>query len=1169
MSSRQALVGLPNGSALAWQITRMLQTRGHSRRACLLVPDNVWALNLKDDLNVLAPNLPVHFLPALETDLLRNRGPSLLRRVERIRAFSALVREDSAPSVFLLPLEALMQKAPDANFWQKNQVRITLGEALERSDVTDRLVELGYTPVELVESPTEFAVRGSIVDVFPPTCEHPVRIELFEDQVQSLRYFHPESQRRLSDLDSLAIGPAREFLYPPDDDGLLKLKQKLRQYLDDRDWDKQDRDALQDRLQQRSFFPTVDYWAPLIRSLSGTETSLLEGLLRDSDLFLVEPGSLETEWPALFRSLERNFESARVEGDWVPDPADFLRRQDEVRASLESALGGAQVSLSCRQRTGLRDELTQKSDPGLRSHEVLVAKLSGARLENVEEPLAALAEEIRFWNQSGIKTVFLAPTPSQLERLQFLLGHYSIRFKIHESLPALLDANVPVGGVLGTLQQGFLDPAGGLSLVLDDEVFGTRKKRAGAGSARKGRTSAKEAFSADFELLDLKPGDYVVHEEHGVGRYLGLRVLPFHGIPSELVEIEYKDGSKLLLPVTRLNLIHKHSGVGDDGQLDKLGGSTWETKKAKVKRDLRNLAGELLVLYSKREMSKAPEIRPDKLAIDAFAGTFPFVETPDQAAAIEKTLEDLRGPRPMDRLVCGDVGYGKTEVSLRAAHAALSAGHQVVVLVPTTILAAQHENTFRKRLEPLGFKVAGLSRFKSTKESKDILARAATGDVHVLIGTHRLLSSDVHVPKLGLLIVDEEQRFGVAHKEKMKRLKANVHVLTLSATPIPRTLNMAMSGLKEISIISTPPADRLSVRTHVAKKKEALVQEAIQTELKRGGQVFYVHNRIQTMPKELEELQRLLPGVSIEWAHGQMEEELLERRMMNFYEGRTQVLLTTAIIESGLDIPNANTLIVDRADMFGLAQLYQIRGRVGRSSQRAFAYFLIPEKAPLTHDAEERLAVLESYQELGSGFHIASHDLELRGAGDLLGGSQSGHILSIGIDAYMELLQEAVAESRGEALEPKVEPEINLGIDTTIPEPYIPDIGLRLQLYRKAASAQAEDEIDAVESEIDDRFGPPPPSVRNLLAVMRVKCQLKRLGVRTLTAGKSGYSLVFDPSTPVNPAKLVASLKRYPALFHMQPDGKLLIKKSEDVAPAGGVMQGIEGALSMLESWCG
>jgi transcription-repair coupling factor (superfamily II helicase) len=1163
--------GFPNSSALSWDLAHELAQL--SGRAELWAPDLAWAYSLRDDLCIFAPELEVQVLGPLETDLIRNRGPSIHRRAERIKFLTAWfnARPGSPDALFIFTPEGFAQSTPHASFWTQNTLHIRKGQERDRTELSERLAQLGYLVAELVEAPTEFAVRGSIVDVFPPTTENPIRIELFGDEVQSIRSFHADSQRRLDELDEVFIPPCREFAFPPANK-LDALRSRLRLLLDELDWAKADRDALLTRFQQQSFFPTIDYWAPLVLpELFGPVHETWAKATPSSLVVALDPHALEPELRTGYREMERNFTAARADGEWVPRFEQFVRPLDETLAFLHSKMrADPGLWLSLRPMTGLAAEPAEKFSSSIRTHDILADRLNSDRALDVELPLKALNDEIRAWNESQSAVVLASSSLSQLERLNFLLGPYGLNFKNYPSLNEALEAKAPLVGLVQCPIEGFYDPERGVAILLDEQIFGTKRKRVQSARMPQSRKSAAQAFSGDLALLDLKPQDLVVHKEHGIGRYLGLRTLNFGGVPSELFEIEYKDGSKLLVPVTRLNTIQKYGGPDRDAALDKLGGQSWDAKKSRAKKELRSIAGELLHLYSLREMARGPEIRPSERIVDEFAATFPYVETPDQAAAINDTLKDMRGPKPMDRLVCGDVGYGKTEVALRAAHAAVAAGYQVAVLVPTTILAAQHESTFKKRLAPLGFSIEGLSRFRSNKEARDIAARLKSGELKVVIGTHRLLGQEIGFQKLGLLIIDEEQRFGVVHKEKIKKLRNNVHVLSLSATPIPRTLNMAISGLKDLSIISTPPQDRMSVRTHVARKKSALTQEAIENELRRGGQVFYVHNRVQTIEKELAELRKIVPNETrIEYVHGQMDEHILEERMLSFYEGRTQVLLTTSIIESGLDVPNANTLIVDRADTFGLAQLYQIRGRVGRSSQRAYAYFLLPEQGNITQDAEDRLAVLESYQELGSGFHVASHDMEIRGTGDLLGREQSGQIAMLGFDAYVQLLQECVAELRGEQLEQKVDPEINLGIDTVIPDGYIPETGLRLSFYRKLAASENEEEIESIQREIEDRFGDLPESVKNLILTMRIRVQLRRLGVRGLNVGKGGYSVAFDASTPVNPSRMVKAVQKYPAHFQMNPDGRLLIKRVPEASTPEKIMRGIEVALSEVESWIG
>ena len=1140
--------GYPNLSSIAWDFLRSRT----ENRSFVLVPDARIAHEFREACEALDPDLETHLLSPLETDLLRNRGPSLQRRMDRISFFTQAfaVPPNKTRRLFIVCADAGFQRAAPASFWKTETLYVKEGLPLSRTQLADRLVDLGYLSSELVESASQYALRGSIVDVFPPTSQHPIRIELFDDTVQSIRSFQKDSQRRIDDLKECWIPPCREFVFPTGPTQLADIRSRLRKVLDSENWDKPERDSFLDRIDQKSFFSTIDYWASLLAG----ESAPAKLSLPPFDA-IIESAAIHHTQTIAHSGMEKDFLAARVEGEWVPPSSLFLL---DDGASLNGANSEA---LHFSERVLDASSTNAK----ISGHARLADQLHAARATSSGQAFTALLESLRAWTQDGLRVFLTSPSTAQLERLLFVLGEYGLHFRIFPSFAEAVATDDPVVGVITDLAQGFIDPARKTVFLADEEIFGLQKKRAHKKKAEGNKTAAS-AFSGDLLLLDLKIGDLVVHDEHGIGRYLGMKSMNLGGIQAELVEIEYRESTKLLLPVTRLALLQKFSsGAGgvSDAPLDRLGGQSWEQKKSKAKQALKSIAGELLHLYSQRSMAVGPRIQPDPKTIEEFAATFAYTETRDQEQAIQSCLEDLRGPRPMDRLLCGDVGYGKTEVSVRAAHAAVVAGYQVAVLVPTTILASQHELTFKKRFEPLGYKVESLSRFKSTKQVKEALARLKSGELSIIVGTHKLLGAEVGFTKLGLLVIDEEQRFGVTHKEKIKRLKTSVHVLSMTATPIPRTLNMAMSGLKELSVITTPPQDRLSVRTHIAKKKPELIRDAIESELKRGGQVFYVHNRVQTILQEVEEIQALVPYAKVGFVHGQLDEEAIEARMIEFYEGRIQVLVATSIIESGLDVPNANTLIVDRADTFGLAQLYQIRGRVGRSSQRAYAYFLIPAKYNVTSDAEERLAVLESYQELGSGFHIASHDLEIRGAGDFLGRAQSGQIAAIGFDAYMELLQEAVAELKGEAVEHKIEPEINLPLSTIIPDPYIPETGLRLMFYRKLAASESEHDVDAIEKELEDRFGSLPESVRNLCGVMRIKCQLARLGVRVLNAGKNGYSLVFDPSTPVSPRKLVEAVGRYPTHFQISPDGKLLLKKptSDDM------MRGIEGALSLLESW--
>ncbi len=1174
-SRREIISGIPNLSALAWELAKSIRSQNKSLFVAV-VPSGQVALDLRDDLNTLVPDIKTFYLPALENDFLRNRGASSYRRTERIRSFCRLagVEEtiNNTRSLVLVPVEFYTQKSPSLLFWKNNSFRLSVGTPYDRDTLVARLTDFSYLPAELVEQPGQFASRGSIVDVFSPLYEHPLRFELFDDVIQSIRRFHPDSQRTIEDLQEAWVPPAREFLFPQTDEKKDASRKKIRELLDKADCPKELRETILGRFSQNSLFVSIDYWAPLLNPeiFTGPFTAPID--------FFVEPHGLDLELKTTSRQNTKQMDAALLDGDWVPPSSTFIHNDNDCLLFFQNKLKTDDgLWLTTRGKTGLDFEPETKKVSLCKTLDSFTGKLASLRAQPHLSPFEELSSQIKRWQDEKYRCFFISPSPSQLERIAFLLTPHATSVEMTKSVVAT-ENTTPLSphafGVTGQLQFGFIDEGLRLVFLLDEQVFGIKKKKSlsshGSFQSKKNITNV---FSDDFLLLDLKEKDLVVHKEHGIGRYLGMKAMTFGGIPSEFVEIEYKENSKLLVPVTRLNTVQKFSSSNDDFSLDKLGGQTWETKKSKAKRDLESIAGDLLHLYSQRELAKAEAIDPGENAIQEFAATFPYTETTDQLSAINACLGDMKKTRPMDRLVCGDVGYGKTEVAMRAAHAAVVAGYQVAILAPTTLLCVQHESTFKKRFAPLGYKVESLSRLKSSKDSKDIFSRLSTGETQIIIGTHKLLGKEASFHKLGLLVVDEEQRFGVLHKEKIKKLRTNVHVLSLSATPIPRTLNLALSGVKEISIISTPPQDRLSVRTHVVRKKPSLLQEAISSEVLRGGQVFYVHNRVQSMPKEFALLQSLLPSISIEWVHGQMDPDELEKKMLSFYEGRTQVLLTTAIIESGLDVPNANTMIVDRADMFGLAQLYQIRGRVGRASQRAHAYFLLPESANITQDAEERLAVLEAYQELGSGFHIASHDLEIRGSGDLLGKEQSGTIANIGFDAYMELLQECINDLKGVVEDTHFEPEINLGMNTVIPHDYVPENNLRLLFYRKLSASSNEHDVDELIQEMSDRFGPPPSSVENLAIAMRVKCQLRRLGVRQLNAGKGGFALSFDPKTPVNTSKIVASVKNYPNHFQLYPDGRLIIKRPHETRPGEGVSQekilrGIEGALAQIESWC-
>lgn len=1144
----------PHLSATAWlilkaKLTNQAKTSAHKHPLFILVPDSEMALELTSEIDAFyGIKGAAEAFVALETNLTRGRGPLRHTKNLRLRALCAAHCcagfENTRAVVFAS--DAMCQPVLKKQSLLDSLLEVKKGDQLSRTDFVSRLVDAGYLPAEVVEAPGTFAVRGSIVDFFCPTHDNPTRVEMFGDDVQSIRSFDPKTQRRIAEFEAISICPSQEFLYDSD----KQASSIFKAYADRHDWIRSTRLDVVERLQNQTYFATLDYW---VRVLNPTRFYSFNLFFNDlgahSFDWVVYPQQCTNQLRLAQTKQASDLKNARQENEWVPEPDDFVYRLFEDTES--------QINLISRSHHQI--SLSNQPSEELKSNSLLATQIASSRHDSADPPLQPLYEFIDKHLAYNSRFLFTSTTLSQLERLDFFLSSKGIKPLHFEKVPDFLSSKSTFGSTVSRITSGFFDAQSNICIITDEEIFGKRKK-----SSQTKKHSKTNVFSSDLSLLTLEPGDYVSQSQHGIGKYVGLKSMSLNGINNDLIEIEYSGNNKLFVPVSRLNTVQRIGGKETQIALDKLGGSTWEAKKAKAKKEIRSIATELISLYSKRQLTLGPKIIAPKSEVMKFASTFAFEETVDQTKAIDECLNDLKGPKPMDRVLCGDVGYGKTEVALRTAHAALVAGFQVAVLVPTTILAAQHEALFKKRLEPFGFRVRGVSRFKQSKEFKEVIDGLRGGTIDLVVGTHRLLSDQVVFKNLGLIVVDEEQRFGVTHKEKLKRIKSNVHVLTMTATPIPRTLNMAISGLRDLSIISTPPVDRLSVKTSIARKKPSLIQDAIRNELARDGQVFYLHNRIQDISLIEEEINHLVPEAKTSVVHGQMDEVELEKRMLDFYEGKTQVLITTTIIESGLDVPNANTLIVERANNFGLSQLYQIRGRVGRSSEKAFAYFLIPESGAITKEAEDRLQVLETYQELGSGFHIASHDLDIRGSGDLLGRSQSGHMTAIGFDTYVSLLQECVAEQKGDQIEQDIDPEISLPIPSNIPAEYIPDIGLRLSYYKKLASTETDEQILEIEQELEDRFGRPPQSVFNLLRMMKIKSLLRSLGVKALTSGKLGFSLIFDASSCIDRQKLVETVARYPQNYEISADAKLVIKMPGGLNNESDMLKMAESAIEHL-----
>ncbi len=755
------------------------------------------------------------------------------------------------------------------------------------------------------------------------------------------------------------------------------------------------------------------------------------------------------------------------------------------------------------------------------------------------EPLLPIAKKITGWLANG-RVILVGSSETQVGRLQDLFARY-----FHPPFPLELQ--------VGHLSSGFRLPEEGITYLTDEEIFGPRvRTRKAEGACPAGARPA--GIATDFSALsEIKAGDPLVHKQHGIGIYRGLIHMAIEGVANDFLLLEYRGGDKLYLPVYRMNLVQKYNGANGPPPTDRLGGSSWQNLRARAEKAIREMAGDLLNLYAARTAGKGFKFSPPNEMFEAFEASFPFEETPDQEEAIAKTLADMqketqrgepqRGEPPMDRLVLGDVGYGKTEVAMRAAFKAALDGKQTAVLVPTTLLAFQHGERFRERFCEMPVRIAVLSRFQSRTEQKRIIGEAREGTIDILIGTHRLLQADVSFKNLGLLVIDEEHRFGVSHKERLKHLKKNVDVLTLSATPIPRTLYMSLTGLRGVSVIETPPTDRLAVRTFVMPFEEAVIREAILKEIRRGGQVFFVHNRVETIGSVKNLLDRLVPEAKSSVAHGQMKEEELEEIMIRFYHQEFNLLIATTIIESGIDIPTANTILINEADHFGLAQIYQLRGRVGRGSHRAFCYLLVPPEKELTPEAVQRLQVLQRFSELGSGFRMANYDLEIRGAGNILGKEQSGQMTAIGYELYTELLEKAIRELKGEEVLDEIDPELHFRIPAYLPESYLPDPPLRLELYRRLSALETEDELDPILDEMRDRFGKPPEEVENLIALTAVKTYARKLRIKQIRYDGKSFVYAFDPTSPLPPEILTERIKKDPKHCRLTPDMRFIVQK--------------------------
>jgi transcription-repair coupling factor (superfamily II helicase) len=1166
-------VRVHGGTAPAFSLLVSRYFLERSRSILVLCKNDDAAAAFADDFESLCPyftgglRLSALRVPSWEQSPYSPIAPSIRTRQLRLAALSAAAHATSPFIVVSTPAALGQATIPKAEF-ENYSLHLKVGASIDsRETLLLRLTQMGYQRVDTVEDGGSFAARGEIVDIFAPDSPAPVRIELFGDEVEKIRPFDPATQRTSSQNEgsilSLTIPPAREVLINTVTQTMLREKVKARS--DDLGVSRGVRDPVLSAIQNGMYPDHCDAWAPFAYQ---NPESFFNYLPDTCDIFWNDELAAIQNWDDFLADQEKLAEESPKSSLILPPVGSLFKWGKELEAQCRAQtkiyfdyLNLTDVSsLPKPGEEDLAEMAEGSSGPGRKDEDPIRAKHQIAVKSNrdleqgTKQALGKLEPKFKLWLKQGFKVLCLASTQSQLERIRFLLTERDLLCHA-DAEPKLLPSTINLG--LGSLSEGFRWPAEGWVILTEDEILGSKHVHK-ARQAKKKESSAAKDWSGLQALTDLAIGDAIVHVDHGIGRYQGLVRLSLSGAPSDFLLIEYANKDKLYLPVYRLNAIQKYVGAGESAQLDRLGSQHFARAKDKVREAVKTLAVDLVQIYAERKVRPGLKLSPRDSMFREFEAKFPFDETPDQLKAIDEILNDLESGRVSDRLVCGDVGYGKTEVAMRAAFRAVSDGKQVAVLVPTTVLAFQHEQSFKLRMKDYPISIESVSRFKSAKEQKKILADVNAGKVDIVIGTHRLLSKDVHFKNLALVIVDEEHRFGVEHKEKLKTLKINTHVLTLTATPIPRTLHMALAGLREISLINTPPVDRLPIRTYVSKQDDELIKRAVEFELTRGGQVFYLHNRVQTIDDAAKRIRDIVPNASVGIAHGQMSETALEKAMLDFYEKKVNVLVCTTIIESGLDLPSANTMIISRADTLGLAQLYQIRGRVGRGQNRAYAYLLIPEEGAVTEDAKRRLEVIQRFVELGSGFSIASHDLEIRGGGDLLGPQQSGHIAAVGFDLYTELLEEAIHEVEGRPYQPEnqqKEPEIKVPYAAFLSEEYVPDVHQRLSLYRRLSAAN-DSELTLLEEELADRFGPLPPEGQNLIWMIRIKQLLKEAGVEALTAGPEKVSLTVGalaeqktqttaapPSRyRIDPVRAIALMSSDPDRYQLLPESKFIVK---------------------------
>ncbi len=1091
----------------------------------LITADNLSANRLAHEIRFYADagsSAQIRVFPGWETLPYDQFSPYQDIVSERLSILADL--NEARPGVLIVPVATLMHRLPPADYIAANSMHLKAGDVLDRDDYRRRLENCGYQYVSQVMEHGDFAVRGSLLDIFPMGSQQALRIDLLDDEIDSIRSFDPETQRSIEPVAEVNMLPAREF--PLTEESIKVFRANWRSRFEGKAMNC----PVYEDVSQGLAPAGVEYYLPLFFAEARTQ-SLFDYLAEQAVVIIDE--DVETAAEHFWSDVNERYEQARHD------------LEHPLLEPREMFLQTAEVFKHCKAYRGISIHSVGDDQQASEFNTTVPVQIPiDAR---AAEPLGVVKRFLHNWaaEQQLGRVLFVAESAGRRETLLEMFAKHALRPHLYKNWSEFVNGDAAIGLSVGSLDQGaqFFNPP--IAVICESQLFGEK-----AMQRRLRKRSHRDTENIIRNLTELSIGAPVVHEEHGVGRYLGLITMDVGEMENEFLQLEYADGDKLYVPVASLQLISRYTGADPEhAPLHKLGSGQWDKARRKAAKRAFDVAAELLEIYARRAARKGYAHQRDEQAYEAFVQGFPFEETPDQEECIRAVLADMTADTPMDRLVCGDVGFGKTEVAMRAAFLATNNGKQVAVLVPTTLLAQQHYNNFKDRFADWPVKVEQISRFAGKKAQDAIIQGLDDGSVDIVIGTHKLLQDTIKFKRLGLLVIDEEHRFGVRQKEKIKSMRSEVDILTLTATPIPRTLNMSLSGTRELSIIATPPAKRLSIKTFVREWKDSLLREALMREISRGGQVYFLHNDVDSIVKMQKQLQALLPEARVEHAHGQMREKELERVMLDFYHRRFNVLVCTTIIETGIDVPSANTIIINRADKFGLAQLYQLRGRVGRSHHRAYAYLIVPERKSLTSDAKRRLEAIESMDQLGVGFTLATHDLEIRGAGEILGDEQSGQIQQIGFGLYMDLLERAVKALKAGKTPQLDRPldhgaEIELHIASILPEDYLPDVHTRLIMYKRIASAADEHELRELQAEMIDRFGMLPEAAKNLLVITELKLRATEIGIRKIDLGEFGGRCQFNPKPNVDPMSIIKLIQTRPRNYRLEGSDKLKIMQN-------------------------